>query len=350
MRSPTFTALVFVLLNRQVLAGSDVRTAAAIDLALARQYFDESKTLCERDGGRLWGKSLCGPLLFADPKTRAIVANQSDKEGKLRDDNGVFVGTLPADQNIANTAFTWAGVKWTMVAWPLPGDRLDRVRILLHELWHRVQDDLGLPSTGPSNSHLDGLDGRTWLRLEWAALRKALESQGDDRRQPIEHALTFRVYRRSLFPDAIEQERSLEMHEGLANYTGVALADADPAATTKLAIRTLDAGLKTPSFTRSFAYASGPAYGMLLDAMRPDWRRNLSSKADLGELLGGAIGFAPPGDLADEAKRRAASHDGDGILAEETERDRKHKERLADAEARLVCVASDGNGVSRRVG
>ena len=43
--------------------------APAIDLALARGHFQEAQTVCARDAGRLWGLSLCGPMLFIEPES-----------------------------------------------------------------------------------------------------------------------------------------------------------------------------------------------------------------------------------------------------------------------------------------
>lgn len=42
---------------------------AQVDQALAQLYFKEAQALCERDGGRLWGVSLCGPTVIADAAT-----------------------------------------------------------------------------------------------------------------------------------------------------------------------------------------------------------------------------------------------------------------------------------------
>src|SRR4051812_21560892 len=58
--------------------------ASPIDVVLARNYFDEAERLAANDGGKLWGKSLAGPLLFVDPRTRFAVANQADDKGTLR--------------------------------------------------------------------------------------------------------------------------------------------------------------------------------------------------------------------------------------------------------------------------
>jgi hypothetical protein len=204
--------LFVVLALLAILASFQSRTLAQnspIDTALASQYFQEAQALCNRDNGRLWGVSLCGPMLFVDRKTRTVVANQADKEGILRKSGNVFVGQLPAKVNIANTATEWAGVKWTMVIFPLPEDKIRRANLMAHELWHRVQNDIGFPGSGAANNHLDTRDGRVWLQLEWRALAAALTNRGKQRRQAIADALLFRAYRRTIFPNAATEEREM---------------------------------------------------------------------------------------------------------------------------------------------
>ncbi len=57
----------------------------------------------------------------------------------------------------------------------------------MHELFHRIQGGLGLSSEMPKmppgsgeNAHLDSLEGRYWMRLEWRgrALARALGASG----------------------------------------------------------------------------------------------------------------------------------------------------------------------------
>jgi hypothetical protein len=45
-----------------------------------------------------------------------------------------------------------------MVQWPLPEHSLPRRRLLAHELYHRLQDDLDLPGNSPQNPQLDTLE------------------------------------------------------------------------------------------------------------------------------------------------------------------------------------------------
>jgi hypothetical protein len=115
----------------------------AIDLKTAAQYFTEAEALSKKDAGKLWGIALHGPMIFVDPGSRMAVANQADGEGRLTAKGPVFVGEIPPDVPTANTAARWAGVEWTMINWPLPLGAPDRARLMAHELYHRVQDDLG---------------------------------------------------------------------------------------------------------------------------------------------------------------------------------------------------------------
>src|SRR3712207_3758658 len=119
--------MLVCLLSAAVVFTSSTAPAAArvdaLDAAAAGRYFAEARALCARDGGRLWGRSLCGPMMFADPSTRAVVASEPDGEGLLKPSGDVYTGTLPANVNIANTAVVWAGVNWMLVMSPaIPAD------------------------------------------------------------------------------------------------------------------------------------------------------------------------------------------------------------------------------------
>src|SRR5690242_7602424 len=78
--------------------------AQSPDTKLASQYFQQLKQTSDRDGGKTWGLALYGPIMFVDPRSGNVVANQADLEHKLTPQDGVFVGTLPREMNAANTA------------------------------------------------------------------------------------------------------------------------------------------------------------------------------------------------------------------------------------------------------
>jgi len=318
-----------------VFANSSTAQTASIDAALAQQYFHEAENICRADGGYLWGVSLCAPILFVDPKTRSVVANQPDAEGSLTKQENIFTGHLPERVNIANTAINWSGTKWAMIIWPLPENKYERANLLAHESWHRIQDALNLPASMPANAHLDSPQGRVWLQLEWRALAAALTERGDARRAAVRNALMFRAYRRTLFPGAIKEERALEMHEGLAEYTGAKLSGR-PDVAQHVAAQLKEAE-KRETFVRSFAYASMPAYGILLDeASGAAWRKNLRPADDLGLLLQRALSITLPPNVKQEAASAAKNYNGDALSIAENERERKRQQRLASYRARLV--------------
>jgi hypothetical protein len=272
---------------------------------LAASYFHEAASNCAKP---LWRLPVCGPVVVVNPQTRAFIASEVPPAMKLPD-------RLP----LANYSFDWGGRRWAMVLWPtIPRDPEQRTALFLHELWHRIQADLGLPMTGPANSHLDTLEGRYWMKLEWRALAAALNGDAS----AVADALAFRAKRRALFPKAGEDERQLEMHEGLANYTGFTLSGAAK----RLTIERLASAESEPTLVRSFAYASGPAYGLLLDATGRKWREPLSAKDDLAALLN----IEPAREL------RVARYGGEQLRAQEEKREAIRQERIARFRKALV--------------
>jgi hypothetical protein len=330
-------ALVLTTLARPRLAGQQAsEPACGIDMSLAEQYFREAEAASRSDAGRLWGAELYGPLMFVDRVTRTIAANRADAEGRLRRQGNIFVGKLPDEENIANTATRWAGVEWTMVVWPLPTDKTARVRLMAHEMFHRVQDEIGLAGANPSNGHLDSIEGRVWLQMEWRALSRALAARGAGAKSAIEDALVFRLHRRAVFAGADATERGLEMNEGLSEYTGVKLQGTTRAESVAYLVKALEAFERRPTFVRSFAYASGPAYGLLLDRANPQWRKGLKSSDDLGAMAQRLYSIRIPKDLARQAERRAARYDCTSLRAAETARESGRRERLSSYRARFV--------------
>lgn len=315
------------------MAGPEGVAAAADDvpkLALATTWFHELDQLCRADGGQLWGISLAGPVMIVDPQTRAVFANQADAEGVLHPEGTLFVGTLPPNVPIANTAQKWAGVYWTQLMWPLPEEDDSRHVLMMHESWHRVQEQIGLPASNPSNGHLNTFDGRLWLQLEWRALERALRATDESGRAAVEDALLFRRERHRLAPEAAVQECALEAAEGLAEYTGVRLSGMSAKQQrTYLAERidTLPAQLST--FNRSFAYLTGPAYGLLLDATGQPWRKGLTVQNDLGLRLQERMQMALSGVSAEELTRRADQYGGAALRQSEMERETARRARHA---------------------
>jgi hypothetical protein len=309
--------------------------AQSIDTKLAAQYFRQLEETSKRDGGKTWGLSLYGPIILVDPETSDVVANQADLENKLVSRDGVFVGKLPTEISPSNTATDWAGVHWTMVMWPVSEFRQARERLLLHECFHRLQKKLGLPARDAVNNHLDTLNGRIWIQMEWRALERALRQTGPARQAAIADALLFRSYRRSLFPGSANNENALELNEGLAEFTGVKLSSADLQETVLRADFILRQARNNPTFARSFAYVSGPAYGALLDLSSKPWRIGLNPSTDLGLLLQERYKISIR--VSEAAARSALSrYEGDEIVTIETAQERKRVQQTAEARKKFL--------------
>jgi len=195
-----------------------------------------------------------------------------------------------------------------------------------------VQPKLGLLLPHVENEHLDELDGRYWLQLEWRALARALRTSGAQRKDAVRDALTFRQARRRIYPKAEETERALEINEGTASYTGTVLAASSRANAIASALVDLAGAEKGESFVRTFAYQTGPAYGLLLDDAAPLWRQGLRGSDDLGVLLMNALAVQP----ANEAASRAAEYGGVELRAAEQQRDQLRQNRIDELRLRFV--------------
>jgi hypothetical protein len=134
------------------------------------------------------------------------------------------------------------------------------------------------------------------LRLEWRALARALRESGEQRNIAVRDALAFRQARRMLYPAS---------------------------------------------------YVSGPAYGLLLDASSPDWRRRVRGTDDLATLVMRALAVQP----ATDATASATRYGGAEIRASEEKRDQERQQRLAELRQRFVdgpvlVMPGGGSGMS----
>jgi hypothetical protein len=207
----------------------------------------------------------------------------------------------------------------------------------MHEVFHREQEALGLRQADALNNQLDMRPGRTWLRLEYRALARALESVANlkEARHHAESALLFRAQRRSLYPGSDSLEATLEIQEGLPEYTGqrfaMRLTGEGPARVAKY-VRDYET---TPTFVRAFAYGTGPALGVLLDQFAPGWRDEVRTTRDMGALLATAIEFQRPRNLAAIARTRAQEYGWNEVDRTEAARDSVRAPAMRDFRARF---------------
>lgn len=291
-------------------------------MAAAAAVFARAETLCTADHGRLWGVSLCVPMMFADPNSLQAVANRN-LPGATRDGN-LFRFTFPAGTQIANAPFTYAGTYWAQIQWPMYGDADTQAVTLMHESFHVVQPKLGFSGNADTGSisgdaFLDTTSGRIWLRGELHALRAALKNAGEKRTQALRDALAMRLYRHTLSATTAGREQQLDVLEGLAEGTGI---DAGLPQGRRIPYALSDIALveSQPSFARAFPYATGPAYTELLDAVSAGWRRRVTPSTDiaLNAMRDYGLNVARP--TAAQAEATIVRYGGKAIEAQEAAR------------------------------
>ncbi len=168
-------------------------------------------------------------------------------------------------------------------------------------------------------------------------MREPLEAPtSEGRKNAAADAVLFRAERYRLFPNAAAREQALELNEGLAEYTGVRIASPTTQERIKLALNDLAVHINDPTFVRSFAYATGPAYGLLLDRYAPEWRRELRAGDGFDVLLRNALHIALPANLQQAAEQRAAGYGGPILRATETAREAKRQEIIARYRAEFI--------------
>ena len=277
----------------------------------ATTAFVELNELLMKENGTLWSYKLNGPILLANKDSRIFITNENNNNDFVKKGD-YFIGKLPENIIISNTAIDWDGKRWTMVGLPLPELKEARMSLMIHESFHRIQPKIGFESLYEiQNNHLDTKDGRIYLKLELEALKQALNS--DKPKQHIKNALLFRQFRHQLFPGSLTSENSLELNEGLAEYTGSILGGMGDADLQKHYSIFIDGFLARPTFVRSFAYATIPVYGYFMRQTEKNWNLKINSKTNLTEFISNFFGIKPQNLNLENIKKIGESYNFESI-------------------------------------
>lgn len=311
-----------------------LKAQEASDFILAKSYFSELDSLCKIDDGNLWGKDLYGASMFVFPNSRLIIANEADVQGKLILKNGLYIGKLPENINIANTSFDWAGKSWTMLNWNAISktDKYSRDKLLIHESWHRNQIEIGIPSVMSANIHLDELQGCILLKLEFLILIKALNAeQRIDKISHLRNALIIKKYRQLVYPKNNENE--FELHEGMAEFTGFILCGLDKKLLPLIVVKQLDQAINKDALANSFAYLTGPAYGFLFNMLSNNWLEKTKIGNNIFEIGQQIIDKQIPLDtllLKNELAKMINEYNAESLVMKETVRFKHQLELVAN--------------------
>lgn len=300
-------------------------------------YFDELETASKKNIG-LWNKDLYGPMILIDPKTREFFASEPDSEGILKyNGTTLYSGVLPATVNIANTAINWGGKRWAMIMLPLSQNKENRINLLAHESFHRIQPSLGFSLNNAENNHLDQKEGRIYLRLELEALKQAVRSNSEKEiKRHLTNALIFRKYRNTLYKGSETTENLLELNEGIAEFTGLIVSGRNKDQTRSYFLNGIEGFMKNPTFVRSFAYYTTPVYGYLLYHKDPDWNKKIDSKTDLTGYFIKAFDIRIQTDLQKAVEKLSDNYNGTSIIKQEIDREEQTKKRIAEYKLKFI--------------
>lgn len=295
-------------------------------LKLAASYLKEAELAS--NGQQIWKEKIYGPTLFVDPNSRLTFANEPDSAGILKAEGSIFSGTLPKEVTIANTSISWQGKMWSVILWPLSVDRDERINLIVHESFHRIQRKLGFPERSPTVDHLGSLNGRIYFLLELQALKAALLKPINQRATDLQNAIAFRNKRQALFPKTFNNEQILEMSEGLAEFTGVILGRHKDNIRQHL-MKEIDTAGNRKSLIRSAAYLTGPIYGYLLYEKDRYWTKTVDSNSNFPELLAKFYQLSPKQFSANAFAQLEKKYDN-GLISKEQVKE-KQRQELAKA-------------------
>jgi hypothetical protein len=300
--------------------------------------FKDLKESLTKENGKLWNHQLYGSLLLVNQGNRTIIANETDTKGILTKNGEVYTGILPDEINIANTAFDWNGKRWTMLMLPLPKDYNEKLNLLIHELFHRIQPEIGFANLIEKQSnHLDDLNGRIFLKLELEALKIALISDVETIKQKhIQNALLFRNYRYELYSGAKEFENTLELNEGLAEYTGSILSNRTDEKLKEHYAQMINNFYNNQTFVRSFAYITIPVYGYFINLKDDNWNKYISGSTNLTNYISEFIKVTIPTDLIGTINKIKGDYGFEEIANFEINRDNDQKKLIAEYEIKFL--------------
>jgi hypothetical protein len=286
----------------------------------ASQYFKNIEDICNHDNGKLWGKNLYGPLMLVDRISRRVITNQPDNENLLKEKDFIYTGMYPKELIINNSPVKFGEKIFSMVPLPLEEDEYRIKTRAIHSLFHRFQEDKGISSSGYNTSNMDEKEARLWIKLEWKALRKAINSEGELRQLAIRDALIFRGSNRELYPKYSSDENRFETYEGLATFTYTMLCTTSKEEFKTRLLENLDRIYSMQSYSRSYGFIHGALYATLLYDKGFDMKTISVDSFDMGNEVKELYDIELPIICRDVAGSLAVSYDIDVINKEEDKR------------------------------
>jgi len=165
--------------------------------------------------------------------------------------------------------------------------------------------------------NMDEKNARLWTKLEWKALKKAIETKGSEQEVAIRDALIFDNSQKVLYQQYIPDEIRFINNEGLATFTYLFLTKNSWDDYLKRLFEKLNQIYTMPSFSRSFGEIHGAMYATLLYQKGFDFKTIRSDTVDLSNLVKKAYNIELPEVCRDVAGSLALNYDIEVIQSEE---------------------------------
>jgi hypothetical protein len=319
---------IFIFLLLTLVSCKEKDTTSYFTNEKALVYFTEIEKICNMDSGKLWGENLYGPIMFVERNTRRVVANSPDKEGLLKAKDGVYTGLYPRELIVNNAPLIFGGTTFAMIPLPEVEDEYRAKTRAIHSLFHRFQEKMGIATSMFNANNMDEKEARLWIKLEWKALRKAINTEGEESILALRDALIFRGSNRELYNKYAAEANRFETYEGFAAFTFTKLCTNSPEEFRKRLFEMLDRVYTMESYARSYGGIHGALYTTLLYNKGYDVSQIKTVDFDLGNAVRELYHIELPVVCRDVAGSLAVNYNMDEIKKEELKRDERIKESI----------------------
>ena len=236
----------------------------------------KAKEILLAENGKLWGENIWSDNILILDFDNTIYTTKPLQDSNTSDSIIYYKKISENILGFSNAAQKYNGKEYAVV---LTNYLDDNSATIIHELFHILQHK-HISLNGNPIQYLDNYDAREWMRLEYQSLKNALNAINlNNKKSEVEKyvndALLFRKIRQSKYKEYLQKEIEIETSEGLANYTGFILSTYPNKY--KKAISEINQREKAETYTRPFPYATGPAYGLIFDYLKINWKIGLDT-------------------------------------------------------------------------
>lgn len=243
----------------------------------------EAKKILEEDNGKLWGYKIWNDSIIVIDYDNSIYSLIKLENSKTDDDTLYYKMLSPNTLAFVNTTQKYNNKNYATV---LKSYLNDKSSTIIHELFHLLQFKFRTFNGEPID-YLDETNARILLRLEYQALKNALNAIIDNKntekvKKYLNDAIIFRKERQNTYSEYLQKELEIETLEGMANYTGFVLSSYNNKY--QKAIDEINERERAETYTRPFPYATGVAYGLLFDYLNFKWKTGLDKIYNFADI------------------------------------------------------------------